>query len=543
MSKKPSTLRIGHRYRPSRVDDSYDAIVIGSGPGGLSTAACLSRMGKKVAVLEQHYTAGGFTHAYIRNGYEWDVGVHFMNDVAVPGTLPRKLFDFISDRKLRWRAMGEDKVLLSIGDAPQQVLTLVADKDRATLKQAFPEEAEAIDAIYAHAKKTVSRAMPMLLGMRLTGSGPLGRALGSLFSRLVPKDMYRSCYEVIGRFTDNQELIRTMCSAWVAAGITPDRLTYMMVAGTQVNHNPMGFPVGGSSEIARNIIPVIQQGGGEVFTYAKVEEVVLTEGRVSGVRMSDGHVINSPVVVSTAGVFNTFNHLVPSGVTEQYGYDQCLQQVGRTVGHFNLFVGFNDSNENLGLSDSEHFVFNSFNYEADVAAFESDLNAEIPFLYLTFASAKDSSWSERYPDRSTASIFFYIKNFEHFSEWRNEQWEKRGEEYDAMKTKMTERVLEILYKHYPHLQGKVDYSELSTPLSTRFFCMYEEGEVYGLNHDPQRLRQAWLKPATRIPGLFLAGQDSLILGHTTAALSGVLAAWNVLGWRQGLSLWRSIQAA
>ena len=50
---KPSTLRIGKRYRPNRLDPSYDAIVIGSGMGGLTTAAILSELGQKVCVRSQ----------------------------------------------------------------------------------------------------------------------------------------------------------------------------------------------------------------------------------------------------------------------------------------------------------------------------------------------------------------------------------------------------------------------------------------------------------------------------------------------------------
>ncbi len=76
---QPSSIRIGKRYRASRLDGNYDVIIIGSGIGGLTSAACLSKMGKKVLVLEQHYTAGGFTHAYRRKGYEWDVGVHYID--------------------------------------------------------------------------------------------------------------------------------------------------------------------------------------------------------------------------------------------------------------------------------------------------------------------------------------------------------------------------------------------------------------------------------------------------------------------------------
>ena len=59
----PSTLRIGTRYRPSRLGDRYDAVIIGSGIGGLTTGALLSAIGQRVAVLEQHYTAGGNLHS------------------------------------------------------------------------------------------------------------------------------------------------------------------------------------------------------------------------------------------------------------------------------------------------------------------------------------------------------------------------------------------------------------------------------------------------------------------------------------------------
>jgi all-trans-retinol 13,14-reductase len=55
MSKlKASTIRIGRRYRANRLESAYDAVVIGSGIGGLTTATLLSELGWKVCVLEQH---------------------------------------------------------------------------------------------------------------------------------------------------------------------------------------------------------------------------------------------------------------------------------------------------------------------------------------------------------------------------------------------------------------------------------------------------------------------------------------------------------
>ena len=74
-----------------------DAIVIGSGIGGLTTAALLSRIGKKVLVLEQHYIAGGCTHTFEDKGYEFDTGIHYIGNMHKKHSFSRKLFDLISD--------------------------------------------------------------------------------------------------------------------------------------------------------------------------------------------------------------------------------------------------------------------------------------------------------------------------------------------------------------------------------------------------------------------------------------------------------------
>ena len=80
--------RLAEPYQRHPVREAYDAIVIGSGIGGLAAAALLARHGqRRVLVLERHYAIGGFTHVFRRPGYEWDVGVHYVGEVQPGGLL------------------------------------------------------------------------------------------------------------------------------------------------------------------------------------------------------------------------------------------------------------------------------------------------------------------------------------------------------------------------------------------------------------------------------------------------------------------------
>ena len=100
-----------------------------------------------------------------------------------------------------------------------------------------------------------------------------------------------------------------------------------------------------------------------------------------------------------------------------------------------------------------------------------------------------------------------------------------------LKSQLSERLLRHLYDKLPALEGKIDYHELSTPLSTEWFSAYRHGELYGLDHTPERLQQDWLTPKTKIDGLWLTGQDILTCGVTGAMMAGMLTVTALVGVR------------
>ena len=506
--------------------------------GGLTTAAILSDLGRKVCVLEQHYTAGGFTHSYERAGYEWDVGVHYIGEVGA-ATRTRKMFDYLSNGQLEWAPMADEYDRFYVGD---KVFNAVAGKDefRNNLIRQFPNETQAIDQYMKLLDRT---------GDALSAFG-MGRGMSKL-QRFAMKPwtawklrgaFRRITYDVLSDLTDDQDLIATLCGQWGDMGMPPRRSPFMAHAMIARHYLYGGYyPVGGSWRMAETIIPKIQAAGGEVFTYAKVEKILVENGRVAGVEMKDGHRIKCDCVISSAGVDNTFNHLLPEDVAIKSGYRRRLTSVTPSMAHLGVYIGLKGTAEELGLPKTNFWIYPGNNYDKAVDAFMDNPDAPFPIVYISFPSAKDPDYENRHPGTATIEIVAPAP-YERFEKWREETWGKRGDDYEALKEALGSRLMETLYDKLPQLRGKVDYYEISTPLSTNWFGGYQRGELYGLEHSQQRLKQDWLRPKTTIPGLWLTGQDVLTAGVTGAMMAGLITTMSMVGARRMGPLLKRIYA-
>jgi all-trans-retinol 13,14-reductase len=519
--------QLAQSYKRHPITEDYDAIVIGSGIGGLASAAMLAKHGgRRVLVLERHYTPGGYTHVFHRPGYEWDVGVHYIGDVA-PGSTTRRVFDDISDGRIEWADMGEvyDRVIIGgeIYDLPKGRRNL-----RDMLVSRFPAEEAGIDRYFEAVRTAVASSLPFQAAKTMSRevqaeSGPFLRKNFTAWAD-------RTTREVLEELTTDQRLIAVLTAQFGDYGLPPAESSFAMHA-LLVHHYFRGgyYPVGGSGVIAESIIPVIERSGGLVLINADVAEVVVEEGRAVGVRMAvDDRVIRAPIVISDAGVLNTFGTLLPPEAAEAAGLRAELAEVSPSMAHLCLYLGFEETAEALGMPRHNLWIYPNEDYEQTIEDSRTDPEAPLPMVYVSFPAAKDPDFERRHPGHSTVDVITAAP-YEWFEQWEGTKWKRRGADYDAFKDRLAQRMMDALFEQMPQLRGKVAFYEISTPLTTAHFAGYGRGELYGLDHTPDRFRKGFLQPATPIPGLYLTGQDIVSCGVAGAMFAGVLTATTVLG--------------
>ncbi|HAN31844.1 MAG TPA: FAD-dependent oxidoreductase [Myxococcales bacterium] len=500
---------------------SYDAIVIGSGMGGMTCAALLAKQGKKVLVLEQHYAPGGFTHTFRRRGYLWDVGVHAVGEVTRK-SMPGRVLHALTDGKLKWASLGKtydefyfpDGKRIDFPDSKQQF--------RENLVAAFPEEEEAIDR-YLELVRTTCKAM---------GSYYMGRALprklgflaGLLPGHKDPIDFSRTTLQVISELTDNPQLQTVFAAQWGYYGSIPRRSSWVMQA-LVVKHFWHGgyYPVDGSAAIADHMLQTVADAGGWTLASADVERIDIKGNKATGVTLKDGRSFAAKQIFSAAGVQSTVRRLLPDAVASKPWAEE-IKTLRPASAHVCLYIGFKGDIRKAGAGSANKWFYDTWSLDFDTwDVSDRDKMDTADILYCSFPSLKDPNYDPGNEQRHTGEVVTFVP-WEVFKPWTDTKWRRRGEQYDALKKKMHDVLLEQFLQRMPELREMVDYSELSTPLSTDKFCRPMRGSIYGLEPTPERFSVDALRPASPIKGLYFAGSEITSVGVIGAMMGGLMAA-------------------
>lgn len=498
---------------------NYDAIVIGSGMGGLACACALTHMGYKVLVLEQHFVAGGLTQTFEREGFRWDVGVHYLGGMGEGGA-GRRVLDWLCNGAIQFTSMGPVYDTVHFPDGFQLQFARPEQALKLELQERFPGSRAELDAFFtalADAERAsrpifAQRAMPALVATiyRFMHEGEIEKWWG------------RSTATVLAELISDPRLRAVLAAQRGDYGPVAAQSSFGMHA-LIMRHYFGGayYPQHGAKAFADALVPVIENGGGQVRVRAAVTQILVENGTAVGVRLKNGTELRAPRIFSDAGAHNTVAELLPEALRSS-DWAREVASLAPSACYVGMYLGLQGDVRAGGATSSNHWYYESWDLEDSLWSDPAN-DPPAPAMFISFPSLKDPADAAARSGRHTAEIVAFT-DWEVFRRWEGSRVGRRPAEYAEFKRVLEAKLLAQFARHFPALAPLVVHSELSTPLSNLAFTGAPQGGAYGLATTPQRFLSRSLNVKTPIPGLYLVGQDVASPGVTGALMGGVLAA-------------------
>jgi len=490
----------------------FDIIIVGSGLGGLQCAHILAREGYHVCVLEKNRQFGGNLQIYVRDKCIFDTGIHYIGGMSEGQNL-HQYFKFLElTDKLKMRKLDEDAFdKISFDDDPVEYKYAQGyDLFRETLIGHFPKEKVAIETYCTTLLDIVDHF-------------PLYRVREGDESFFLKHNLNVGVKPFIDSLTDNQKLRSVLAgNNLLYAGVADKTPLYVHALVLNSYIESAWKMIDGGSQIAKYLVKGIQESGGTVLNYKDVIHFGFDHARVQYVETAEGEKFYAKNFISNIHPKQTLKMIEPEKVKK--AYRNRINSLENTMGIFILNLVFH--NETF-----PYLNFNHYHYKKnDVWNILDTTEDNWPESYALFTPA--STRHETYAD--CLSVMTYMK-YDWMKKWESttnmipRQQHHRGDDYDEFKARMSEKVLTELEKKFPGIRQKIKSMNASTPLSFRDYIGNGDGSLYGVLKDYHEPLKTFISPRTKIPNLFLTGQNLNMHGVLGVTIGSIKTCAEFLG--------------
>ena len=499
----------------------YQAIVIGSGAGGLSAGLALAQRGLSVLVLEAMPSLGGYLNPFRRKEYTFDTGLHYLGELG-KGEPFRNLLDALG--------IGDKVDFVELDPEgfnrfgfPEYEFRLCKGKERFREKLItdFPREERGIHKLFDVFDK-ILKAMHASASVE---GGPLSM-LAFLLKHPVMIKYSRIPYQkLLDEVTSDRRLQAVLTANCSSYGLPPARASILPVAGVW-GHFLDGayYPKGGSGALRDAFVSALQSNGAEMKTRSRVVRIDKRENEFQ-VETEAGEKYPARVVISNADPVITLGKLINPQIVPAR-IQKKVQRLRPSLGAFYAFIGTDLDLPALGISSANIYYSEQFDMNKTYEAFATPtLQESSPgYYFITSPSVKDPDGGHAPKGHHTVEILTFV-DYHVFEKWADSPPMKRGDEYKALKEKIGEGLVKGAERYIPNLSGHLDCVEYATPLTSEYWVNAVKGGRYGPEHTPDQVGPGRFGSFTAgIEGLFLVGAGTISAGIMTCVASGVSAA-------------------
>lgn len=505
------------------MEKKYDSIIIGSGAGGLASAVCLARAGQNVLVLEQHDVPGGWCHSFTLKGQRFSPGVHYVglvgegdgtNELLCGLGVANDIVFFEMNRKgYEHCHIGDERFSMRAG-----IENLKSD-----LSERFPQEKKAIGK-YLDLIKTIHTQLAVIPKLK----GLWDHLTVPFKTKYVGKFGLFTLKRVIGWHVKDPMLKAILNVQCGDHGLPPERASFMVHSVLMAHYFDGGFyPMGGGGGFVKGFTKRIKALGGEIRTQAKVDKILIEDGKAIGVKLENGEIIHAERVISNADPSTTFLKMV--------GEDKISKKLQKRIATTKystssliMFLTLDIDVAKYGIDSGNIWKIS----ESDLDAVFGNLSKkdilegdEFNGVFLSCTTIKDpASFNGRYHNFEIVTFVDYsvFEPFEKLDDYHSA-------EYEVFKDKLVNKMLNTVERLIPDARKHVIQAELGTPMTNNFYINSTRGNVYGTEKTLKGIGPFAYKAKTEIENLYLTGASTLSHGVGGACNSGIETAARILG--------------
>lgn len=483
----------------------YDAIILGSGLGGLECAFILAKSGMKVCVLEKNAALGGCLQSFRRGKDEFDTGFHYVGALG-KGQILERIFSHLGLMDLPWHQLDTDGF--------DQVLF----KDKSyLLVNGYGQFAKSLSAIFPESRPELERYSSFLEKVGkgiadpiLKGSGGGFDSLNALFEKSACGYLYSSI--------SNPLLRNVLSGSSLKLELKAETLPLYTFAQINSSFIQSAWRLKGrGSLIADTLAEGIRKMGGTVLTNATVTSLEEKEGRITGAQILH----KGSRETLSAGLF--VSGLSPQLTLELLKDSPNIRPVfRRRINRLEQTCGFFTVNIRLKEGKIPYLNRNIYCYAPDVeSVWDMDTDRVKGILV-----------SQQVPESGTFASQMDILTPMRWSQverWKDTVVMHRGEEYEAFKAEKAQECIKLAEEVFPLLKESVQSVYTSTPLTYRDYTGAVRGTAYGIRKDCNNLTQTLLTPKTPFANLYFTGQNLNLHGILGVSLTSLLTCMEILG--------------